>query len=33
MIDTLSYFIAAYAAAAVLYTGYVVLLWRRSRNK
>jgi len=31
--DTFSYFIAAYVVAGVLYAGYVVLLWRRSREK
>jgi len=32
MPDTFSYFIAAYITAGVLYAGYVVLLWWRSRR-
>jgi len=29
--DTGSYFVAAYVAAAVLYIGYALTLWRRAR--
>lgn len=32
MPDTFSYFVAAYVIAGVLYGGYLVSLWRRSRR-
>jgi hypothetical protein len=32
MPDTYSYFVAAYVVAGVLYAGYLVLLWWRSKR-
>lgn len=33
MLDTYSYFVAAYVIAGLLYGGYLLSLWMRSRNR